>query len=301
MTRRVALGLDFGTESVRALLVDCATGELAGTAVSPYRHGVMDEVLEPAGVRLPADFALQQPADYLDSLAEAVHRALQDSAVDPASVVGIDPAMGYVQQAESRVDDPRASFVVADAMELPFADKTYDVVVSGLVLNFVPDPAGAITEQARVARPGGVVGAYVWDYRDGLEFQRVFWEAAFAVEPSAVEAARRSTFPIAGPDRLEVLFAGAGLQEVRVRPIEIQTTFASFDELWADFLGASRLSQGDEPGWKGPSYDLLGSVDDAAREAIEAEYRARLTIAPSGHIASTARAWAVSGRRVELA
>ena len=219
----------------------------------------------------------------------------------PASVVGIDPAMGYVQQAESRVDDPRASFVVADAMELPFADKTYDVVVSGLVLNFVPDPAGAITEQARVARPGGVVGAYVWDYRDGLEFQRVFWEAAIAVEPSAVEAARRSTFPIAGPDRLEVLFAGAGLQEVRVRPIEIQTTFASFDELWADFLGAGRLSQGDEPGWKGPSYDLLGSVDDAAREAIEAEYRARLTIAPSGHIASTARSWAVSGRRVELA
>lgn len=219
----------------------------------------------------------------------------------PASVVGIDPATGYVRQAESLVDDPRASFVVADAMELPFGDRTYDIVVSGLVLNFVSDPARAITEQSRVVRPGGCVGAYVWDYRDGLEFLSAFWDAAIAVEPHADEAARRSAFPISAPDRLEMLFVGAGLQQVRVRPIEIETTFASFDELWADFLGAARLGQDGEPVWKGPSYDLLKSVDDAVREAIKAEYRARLTIAPSGHILSTARAWAVSGRRVELA
>lgn len=217
----------------------------------------------------------------------------------PASVVGIDPAMGYLRQAESRIDDARASFVVANAMELPFADRTYDMVVSGLVLNFVTDPAGAIAEQVRVVRPGGCVGAYVWDYRDGLEFLRLFWDAAIAVDPSTDEAARRSTFPIAAPDRLEALFTGAGLEQVRVHPIETGTEFASFDELWADFLGAGRLGQDDEPGWKGPSYDLLGSVDDAVREAIKAEYRARLTISSFGHIPLTARAWAVSGRRVE--
>ncbi len=89
MKQRLALGLDFGTEAVRALLVDCASGELAGTAVAAYEHGVIDEVLEPAHVRLPADFALQVPRDYLDAMVEAVRTAIREAAIDPGSVVGI--------------------------------------------------------------------------------------------------------------------------------------------------------------------------------------------------------------------
>jgi SAM-dependent methyltransferase len=213
--------------------------------------------------------------------------------------MGIDPAMEYVRRAESLTDDPRASFLVADAMKLPFDDRTYDVAVSGLVLNFVPDPAGAVAEQVRVVRPGGSVGAYVWDYGDGLEFLRLFWETAIGVAPGAGESAQEPAFPIATADRLEVLFIESGLERIRVRPIDIDATFDSFDELWDDFLGAARLGRDGEPGWKGPSYDLLRSTEASVRQRIRAEYRARMAVAPSGHVRSAARAWAVCGRRVE--
>lgn len=58
---------------------------------------------------------------------------------------------------------------VADGEDLPFDDQDSDVVVSGLALNFIPDPLAALTEWKRVAKPGGVVSAYVWDYAEGIE------------------------------------------------------------------------------------------------------------------------------------
>jgi ubiquinone/menaquinone biosynthesis C-methylase UbiE len=55
---------------------------------------------------------------------------------------------------------------------LPFADDAFDAVVSGLVLNFVPEPAQAVAEMTRVVRPDGVVAAYVWDYASALDEDR---------------------------------------------------------------------------------------------------------------------------------
>ncbi|MEV1075192.1 class I SAM-dependent methyltransferase [Micromonospora parva] len=66
-----------------------------------------------------------------------------------------------------RVTDPRAAFQVGDARALPMPDRVADVVVSGLTLNFVPEPARAVAEFARVVRPAGVVAAYVWDHAEG--------------------------------------------------------------------------------------------------------------------------------------
>ena len=63
-----SIGLDFGTESVRALLVDVATGEAAATAVEPYTDGVIDERLPGTGQQLPPDWALQNPADWLTGM-----------------------------------------------------------------------------------------------------------------------------------------------------------------------------------------------------------------------------------------
>lgn len=64
---KYALGIDFGTLSARALLVDVENGREAGTAVMDYPHGVLDEAL-PDGTRLPPDWALQHPNDYLECL-----------------------------------------------------------------------------------------------------------------------------------------------------------------------------------------------------------------------------------------
>jgi L-ribulokinase len=86
---RLALGLDFGTESVRALLVDVESGAVAGRGEQPYAHGVMAERLLPDGPPLPADFALQQPRDYLDALERATAAALAAAGSDGAAVAGI--------------------------------------------------------------------------------------------------------------------------------------------------------------------------------------------------------------------
>src|SRR3954468_10393308 len=88
MSQRSSVGFDFGTESVRVLVVDIRDGRIAGQAVQSYRHGVIDEAL-PTGERLPADYALQHPRDWLDDAATACRAALAVSGAAPDSVVGI--------------------------------------------------------------------------------------------------------------------------------------------------------------------------------------------------------------------
>jgi len=89
MPKRYSLGLDFGTESGRAVLVDVESGQEVATAVHPYRHGVMDEKLPGVSQRLPHDWALQHPADYLEVLGEVVPAVLRQAKARPAQVIGI--------------------------------------------------------------------------------------------------------------------------------------------------------------------------------------------------------------------
>jgi L-ribulokinase len=84
-----SLGLDFGTESVRALLVDTRTGRTAATAVELYRDAVIDERLPGTGERLPPDWALQNPADWLTGLERTIHAVLGHSGINPPDLVGI--------------------------------------------------------------------------------------------------------------------------------------------------------------------------------------------------------------------
>ena len=81
---------------------------------------------------------------------------------EPASIVGIDPSPDFVTHARERVADPRATFAVGDAQAIPLDGGSVQVVVAGLVLNFVPDPAAGLAEMVRVAVPGATVAAYVW-------------------------------------------------------------------------------------------------------------------------------------------
>ena len=83
------------------------------------------------------------------------------AAVSPAQVVGIDPSPDYVAFARKHVLDPRVRFDTGDAATLPVLSASFDAVVAGLVLNFVPKPATAVAEMVRAAQPGGTVGAYV--------------------------------------------------------------------------------------------------------------------------------------------
>lgn len=87
--RTYAIGVDFGTESGRALLVDISNGQEIATAVHPYANGVIDEVLPNTAIQLEPDWALQDPNDYLEVFKQAIPAVLRQSGVDPADVIGV--------------------------------------------------------------------------------------------------------------------------------------------------------------------------------------------------------------------
>ncbi len=200
----------------------------------------------------------------------------------PASVTGVDSSAGYVEWCRQRIADPRARFEVGDAAELP--DGAADVVVSGLMLNFVPDPAAAVRSMGAAA-PAGTVAAYVWDYAEGMQMMTRFWAAAAAVDPAAAALDEGARFPLCRPDRLEELWRACGFQEVRSRSIEIDTVFRDFDDYWRPFLGGQGAA---------PAYAMRLAED--VRAKIRDDLRGSLPTAPDGSIALTARAWAVLGR-----
>lgn len=86
--RRYSIGIDYGTLSGRAVLVDVETGEERASAVYDYPHGVMDECL-PDGRKLGPDWALQHPQDYLDVLAHTIPALLRQAGAKPEEVVGV--------------------------------------------------------------------------------------------------------------------------------------------------------------------------------------------------------------------
>ena len=114
-----------------------------------------------------------------------------------------------------------------------------DVVVSALMLNFVRDKLKALSEMKRVARAGGTVGLYVWDYPGhGVEFMHAFWGAAAALDPVALELTEEKRFPFCTPDGLGELISAAGLVRVDCKPIEMPTVFTDFEDYWRPFTWA---------------------------------------------------------------
>ncbi|MFJ9822853.1 class I SAM-dependent methyltransferase [Streptomyces sp. NPDC101160] len=206
----------------------------------------------------------------------------------PVTVVGLDRSAGFVASARAAAPAP-ARFAVADALSLPLRDEACDAAVSGLALNFLPEPVAAVTEAARVVRHGGLVAAYVWDYSAGMEFLRCFWDAAAVVDPSAAALDEGRRFPVCRPEPLRAAWAEAGLTDVAVAPIEVPTVFAVFEDLWEPFLAG----QGPAPGY-------VAGLAPAARDRLRDALRRTVPVRPDGSIALTARAWAVRGRRPGL-
>jgi len=187
--------------------------------------------------------------------------------------------------AQNRISDPRAGFEVADALHLPGDDRSHDYTVSGLVLNFLPNQAGALDEMKRVTREGGLIAAYVWDYAEGMELMRYLWDAAAELDPSAASLDEGSLFPICNPEPLRSLWDQAALQDVTVVPIDIGTTFRDFDDYWSPFLGG-----------QGPAPSYTMSLEESVRDELKSLLRQRLPVEVDGSIRLRARAWAVRGR-----
>jgi hypothetical protein len=154
------------------------------------------------------------------------------------------------------------------------------------VLNFVPEPERAVAEMVRVVRPGGTVAAYVWDYAEGMQLIRHFFDAATEVDPAAAAHDEGLRFAICRPEPLRELFRSAGARNVEVVAVDAHAVFADFDDLWQPFLGG-----------QGPAGAYAVSLDDERRTALREELRQRLPIAGDGSIALTLRAWAAIGAK----
>jgi trans-aconitate methyltransferase len=199
----------------------------------------------------------------------------------PASVVATDSSEQFVTHARAALPDHRAQFLTASTDELPTRAGGYDVVISSLVLNFIPDPAAALRAMRSLVAEHAIVAACVWDYAGGMEFLRRFWDAAVELDPAARQYDEGERFPICSPSGLEAAFRQAGFSRIRVEALRIATRFQDFDDYWGPFVGGP-----------GPAPGYLSSLSAQKQQDLANLLAETLPRNEDGSIALTAKAWA---------
>ena len=202
-----------------------------------------------------------------------------------SEVVGIDPSPGFVAYAQKNAKSPRERFEVGDAQALKFNDASFDQTMALLVMNFVPDHEKAIAEMRRVTRARGTVSACVWDYNDGMQMLRFFWDEAVALDP-AIEPKDERHMKLSHKGQLTDLWKKAGLIKVKETPLVIRQGFSSFNDYWEPFTKGA-----------GPGGAYVVSLPDDRRQQLEARVRKRLLGArQDGPFKLKAKAWCVRGQ-----
>lgn len=202
----------------------------------------------------------------------------------PLKIISIDSSDEFISYAKKNLNNPSVQFKVCKAESLDTESGSIDVVVSGLVLNFIPQPEVAIHEMIRVSKPGGIIGIFLWDYSDGMKMLRYFWDAAAVLDNRAKEFDEGLRFPLCRKGQLEELFRKTGLKNVEAISIEINTFFKNFNDYWKPFLGNV-----------GPAPAYAMSLDYENRKQLELKIRNYLPVNKDGSISITARAWAAKG------
>lgn len=199
-------------------------------------------------------------------------------------IVGLDPSAPYVALAQSQQGSALVRFEVGDAQQMRFDDAMFDRTLSLLVVNFIPDARKALREMKRVTKSRGTIAAAVWDYGEGMEMLRVFWDEAVALMPANAAKDERN-MPLCRRGDLAALWREESLQDVVEEALTIETRFTSFDDFWTPFLEK-----------QGPAGAYASSLPAADREALRLRLRRRLLgDGPDKTIVMHARAWAVRG------
>lgn len=177
-----------------------------------------------------------------------------------ASVAACDPSESFAAACFAR--HPEVDVRVSPAESLPFEDRAFDRVMAQLVLHFVSDAEQVAKEFRRVLRPGGLAAACVWDFAEGMQMLRLFWDAAIAIAPDAPDEVK---LRFGREGEIAELWTDAGLEQVRESTLTVTSTYANFDELWAGFLAGV-----------GPAGAWCVAQDHATQEAVRSELFARL-------------------------
>lgn len=203
-------------------------------------------------------------------------------ACSPATVVAVDPAAAQIEYARGRPMAQGAEFRVADAQELPFPPQSFDVVVSALVLNLVPNRPRALAEMRRVCRCGGVVAAYVWDFADE---RSMAWPVVRAMRQIGVEPPRFPGSEDSSMEAIKSLLERGGYEDIATRSIDVTMGFLDFDDFWRSQV---------------PPFSSHGrtieALSDTVRKEVADAARAILPVGPDGGIAYSARANAAKAR-----
>jgi SAM-dependent methyltransferase len=200
----------------------------------------------------------------------------------PAHVRASDASEGYLNHARRLLDSEVVDFVRESAEAVDVPDGSVDAAVSGLVLNVLTDPAIALAESIRVTRRGGTVAAYVWDYSSALSAMRVFWDTAILLDPVARRLHEGRRFASWSADEFARRFRTAGLRDVEVEAIDIETPFRDFGDYWEPMLGG-----------QGPAPTYVASLDSSAVDALRTAVYRQLPVEDDGSIRLRSRAFAV--------
>lgn len=200
----------------------------------------------------------------------------------PTDVVAIDPARSQIEHARRKPIARQAAFRVGDAQALAFADGTFDVVAAALVINFIPDRARALSEMRRVTRPGGIVAGYVWDFGAELSPSGPFRLGLREVIADVPLLPGTEDSRVAA---LQSLFAGAGLNDIEVRSIDVTVSFADFDAFW----------HAQTPSYS-PTTKMIAAMPEINRNRLIESVRAQLPVRTDGRVEYAARANAIKAR-----
>ncbi|MGI8460561.1 MAG: class I SAM-dependent methyltransferase [Solirubrobacterales bacterium] len=212
----------------------------------------------------------------------ALAAALADR-LGATNVSAADPSPPFVKACRARV--PGVDVVEAPAENLTFADHSFDVALSQLVVNFMDDPEAGVREMARVTRPGGTVSSCVWDYGGEMTLLRAFWDAAREIAPERAAAADEGVvMRWCEEGELAELWSAAGLGSIRFGPLVVSASYTDFDDLWSPL-----------PTGIGPAGAFCKSLDEDQQTRLRSEYRQRLEVGDAP-FELTGRAWAVAGR-----
>ena len=200
----------------------------------------------------------------------------------PATVVAIDPSEEQLAFARTRPGTETAKFQAGDAHKLSFDDGTFDVAIMALVLAFLPDPVKAVTEMARVVRPGGWVASYMWDIQNGGAPTTPIYTA---IESLDLPVPSRPNPEASRLEAMRNFWEKAGLEAIETRVIRIPVRFANFDDFWDS--NAVPV---------GPQGKVIAGMSPAAREQLRTRLREQLPAASDGHIFYESFANAVKGQ-----
>jgi SAM-dependent methyltransferase len=200
-----------------------------------------------------------------------------------SEIVAIDPSAAQVSYAQSRQSAAGIQFQVVDARLMPFANERFDVAVSALVLNFIPDREKAVAEMRRVVRAGGTAAAYVWDFANRRGTSQHLHSAVMELEGPGYRPAELNAESTT-PENLKALFVAAGLTDVVTRSFEISVIHRDFDDYWDSHTK-----------FASPIGSHIQSMTEENRQRLKQMVRARLPIDDHGAISFTAWINAVKG------